>query len=450
MKRILIVVLLVCAGAVGLRAQVPLSEYAARRARLLDEAQAPVVLFAYGEDSFGIGGQEALSPETTFRQEENFYYLTGLQEPDAALLLIPQTMEARAVNLPGEMLFLLPRNKPREHWMGVRMGPDDPGIEGRTGFGHVEPFAALRGELERAAKVFPDLYTLLPTPGPDAGRTHAGQWVAWLREALPNTNFEDVRGLLGALRQVKSSAEQALLRVAIERSMAAHRAAMRGLRPGMHEYEIAALMEYTYKRAGCERSGYAPIVGSGFNSTVLHYDGLKRQMEAGDVVVIDVGGECDAYTADITRTLPVSGRFSQRQREIYEIVLGAQKAAIAAVKPGMTLSRTGDNSLYRIAYDYINTHGHDRNGAPLGPYFIHGLGHHIGLQVHDAGDPKRPLEPGMIITIEPGIYIPEENLGVRIEDDVLVTPDGAELLTADLPRTVEDIERAMAEAETPQ
>jgi Xaa-Pro aminopeptidase len=207
-------------------------------------------------------------------------------------------------------------------------------------------------------------------------------------------------------------------------------------------------MEYTFKRAGCERSAYIPIVGSGFNSTVLHYSQNRRQMQAGELVVIDVGAECAGYAADITRTLPVSGKFSPRQREIYEIVLGAQNTAIAAVKPGMSFARTGENSLYRIAYDYINTHGKDRKGEPLGQYFIHGLGHHIGLQVHDAGNPTRVLAPGMIVTIEPGIYIPEENLGVRLEDIVLVTEDGAVLLTESLPRTIKEIERAMAKAPT--
>ncbi|MGH9787622.1 MAG: M24 family metallopeptidase, partial [Candidatus Acidiferrales bacterium] len=260
----------------------------------------------------------------------------------------------------------------------------------------------------------------------------------------PRVQFENARAALGALRQVKSPREQELLRVAIERSMEAHREASRALRPGMYEYEIASLMSYSFERAGCERPGYPPIVGSGPNSTVLHYAEPRRQMQAGEVVVIDVAGECAGYTADITRTLPVGGKFSQRQREIYEIVLGAQNAAIAAVKPGMTMAREGKNSLYKVAYDYINSHGKDSKGDRLGKYFIHGLGHHIGLQVHDAGDPNRPLAPGMILTIEPGIYIPEENLGVRIEDIVLVTDTGAVLLTASLPRTVEEVEHATA------
>jgi Xaa-Pro aminopeptidase len=161
---------------------------------------------------------------------------------------------------------------------------------------------------------------------------------------------------------------------------------------------------------------------------------------------MDVGGQYSGYTADVTRTIPANGHFTPRQREIYEIVLGAQNAALAAMKPGMTLGRAGSNSLFTIAYDYIDTHGKDREGRSLGRYFIHGLSHHIGLEVHDAGDPNRPLEPGMVVTDEPGIYIPEEKIGVRIEDDVLITPTGYKLLTARLPRTADEIETIMSQA----
>jgi Xaa-Pro aminopeptidase len=192
-------------------------------------------------------------------------------------------------------------------------------------------------------------------------------------------------------------------------------------------------------------------VGAGFNSTVLHYSGLSREIKDDDVVVIDVGGKYGGYAADITRTLPANGKFTPRQREVYEIVLGAQNAALAAVKPGAVLYG-GDSSLQQIVTDYINTHGQDKEGRTLGRYYTHGISHHLGLDVHDPGDRGRPLEPGMVITVEPGIYIAEENLGVRIEDDVLVTQDGYQLLTARLPRTVEQLEKMMAEsrAQPPQ
>jgi Xaa-Pro aminopeptidase len=206
-------------------------------------------------------------------------------------------------------------------------------------------------------------------------------------------------------------------------------------------------MKEIHEWGGCSREAYAPIVGTGFNSTVLHYSALNDEVKDGDVVVIDVGGEYGGYAADITRTLPANGKFTPRQREIYDIVLGAQNAAMAAVKPGATLYGA-KGSLQQIVTDYINTHGKDAEGRPLGRYYPHGVSHHLGLDVHDAGDRARPLEAGMVVTVEPGIYIPEENLGVRIEDDVLVTKDGYQLLTARLPRTVDEIEKIMAEGRT--
>jgi len=178
---------------------------------------------------------------------------------------------------------------------------------------------------------------------------------------------------------------------------------------------------------------------------VLHYNKLDRQIDGGEIVLMDVGGQYSGYASDITRTIPADGKFSPRQREIYEIVLGAQNAALAALKPGMTIGGKDSTSLQKIAAEYIDSHGKDREGHSLGKYYIHGLSHHVGLDVHDPSGPSRPLEPGMVITIEPGIYIPEENLGVRIEDDVLVTPTGYKLLTARLPRSVDEIEKIMAE-----
>jgi Xaa-Pro aminopeptidase len=187
-------------------------------------------------------------------------------------------------------------------------------------------------------------------------------------------------------------------------------------------------------------------VGAGPNSTALHYDKLGRKIEDGDIVVIDVGAQYSGYAADITRTVPANGKFAPRQREIYEIVLGAQNAALAALKPGTYMCGKGKQSLFKISYDYINSHGKDLKGKPLGQYFIHGLGHNIGLDVHDPGESCRALKPGQVVTVEPGIYIPEENLGVRIEDDVLITESGYELLSSKLPRTADEIEKIMAEA----
>jgi Xaa-Pro aminopeptidase len=193
---------------------------------------------------------------------------------------------------------------------------------------------------------------------------------------------------------------------------------------------------------GCERYAYSPIVGSGPNSTILHYSANRRRMDQGELLLIDAAAECGYYASDITRTVPINGKFTARQREIYEIVLGAQKAAIAAIKPGARMAGETD-SITRIARDYINSHGKDLHGEPLGKYFTHGLGHPVGIDVHDPAV-NGPLQAGMVITVEPGIYIPEENIGVRIEDVVLVTEKGARVLSQALPREVDEIEKALA------
>ena len=252
--------------------------------------------------------------------------------------------------------------------------------------------------------------------------------------------------MLASLRTYKDAGEIERIRHATDASIAAHFAAMRTVKPGITEREISALMQYEWGKRGCERPAYAPIVGSGFYSTVLHYSEDSGTMQAGDLVVIDAAGEYSMYASDITRTLPVSGKFTARQREIYDIVLGAQQAAVAAFRSGKSyLRRDQPDSLHDVAYNYINTHGKDLHGEPLGKYFIHGLGHYVGLNVHDPGDYDVPLGPGAVFTLEPGIYIPEEKLGVRIEDILYVDQDGKLInLTGNLPHTADDVEHAMA------
>jgi Xaa-Pro aminopeptidase len=272
----------------------------------------------------------------------------------------------------------------------------------------------------------------------------------WLRRSnsFPNyVAFRDAKPLLARLRMVKDAGELERVTRATSASIAGHQAALKAIHPGVNEREISALMQYEFGKRGCERPAYAPIVGSGFYSTVLHYSADDQTMKDGDVVVMDVAGEYAMYATDITRTAPVSGKFTPRQREIYNIVLGAQEAAIRAFQAGKSKLATGTDpdSLYKAAYEYINTHGKDLHGGPLGKYFIHGLGHHVGLNVHDANDPAVPLDKGMIFTLEPGIYIPEEKLGVRIEDMFAVDQNGKlVMLTQGLARTAEEVEKAMA------
>lgn len=419
-----------------------LSDYHDRRARLVRETgDGVVVLFGYSEDEIAIS-------TTSFRQNEMFYYLTGWNEPDGILLLIPKTPAAPGRGASGEIskeIFFIPSHDYREEkWTGPKLGPDDADAPARTGFPSVKSISLFPAELQEALKSFPKIYTEL-TPQPESGEDNfIKEMVAKLRQLAPLATFADIRQPVTRMRMVKSTGELALIHKAVEASVDAHLAAMKAVRPGVWEYEIAALMNYEYERRGCEWPSYPPIVGSGFFSTVLHYDQDENQMKDGDVVVMDVAGSYSGYASDITRTLPVNGHFTARQREIYEIVLGAQNAVLAAAKPGMSLSRGGPNSLQTIAYNYINTHGKDMHGNSLGPYFIHGVGHHIGLNVHDPAAYDMALQPNMVITDEPGIYIPEEKIGVRIEDDILITRDGAELLSRRLPRTVDEIEKLMA------
>jgi Xaa-Pro aminopeptidase len=420
----------------------PNADYHARRQALAAKTGgAAVLLFASPE---GEGPNDIYG----YRADNNFFYLTGWGEPGGALLLVPATQaKGDSPAQPYREIFFLPNhNFAQEKWTGPKLGPENPDGLKITGFDHVEALDNLRTELVR----------LLPSPratvytdvqGPDQDSISSTS-IDWLRRAnaFPvSVALLDVRPLIGALRVIKDDREIELIRKATNASIAAHMAAMRAMKAGISEREIASLMQYEWGKRGCERPSYAPIVGSGFYSTVLHYSEDSQTIQYGDVVVIDAAGEYSMYASDITRTLPANGRFTIRQREIYNIVLGAQQAAIEAFQSGKsTLRRDAPNSLHQIAYDYINSHGKDLHGEPLGKYFIHGLSHYVGLGVHDVGSYDIPLSPGMVFTIEPGIYIPEEKLGVRIEDTLYVDKDGKLInFVADLPHTADEVEKEM-------
>jgi len=437
-RLLLLFMVAACAcGVAQARFRQPNAEYHARREKLRAMVDGPIVLYGYT-------GHEDASEVALFFQEQNFYYLTGHNEPGGVVVLVPGTRHDVAVDRPNEILYLPPRDPKEEVWEGPKIGPSMPEASERTGFEYVVPIANLKSDLEELAKTYKNFYTILP-PSHEEGYPHLTESVALIRSMIPHANLKDIAPQLYAMRQVKSEGELALLQKAMDVSVDAHFDAMRTMRPGLFEYQIAARMKEIHEWGGCSREAYAPIVGTGFNSTVLHYSVLDSQIKDGDVVVIDVGGEYGGYAADITRTLPANGHFTPRQREIYDIVLGAQNAALAAIKPGAVLYG-GKGSVQQIVVDYIkNSSGRDKEGRTLERYYPHGVSHHIGLDVHDPGDRARPLEPGMVISAEPGIYIPEENLGVRIEDDVLVTQDGHRIMTGRLPRSADEIEKIMAE-----
>jgi Xaa-Pro aminopeptidase len=420
----------------------PGSDYHARRQKLAAKLNGGVALV--------FAPPEAEGPNDLYgyRPDDNFYYLTGWPEPGAAVLIAAE--RGATNNNPArpytEILFLPKRNFSQEQWTGPKLGPDDPKAIQSTGFERVESLDSLRDELVKLVPGRSTIYTDVPASGEDSNSKAPLQWLETANAFPVGTSYADIRPLLGSLRTVKDAGEVELIRKATDASVAAQLAAIKAIKPGMTEREISALLQYEWGKRGCERPAYAPIVGSGINSTVLHYSDDSGTIQNGDLVLMDAAGEYSLYASDITRTVPASGKFTARQREIYEIVLGAQKAAIAAFQSGVShLQRNQPNSLQDVAMNYINTHGKDLHGQPLGKYFFHGLGHYVGLNVHDPGDYSVPLGPGMVFTIEPGIYIPEEKIGVRIEDMFYVDSNGKLIrLTESLPQMPDEIEKLMA------
>jgi len=365
--------------------------------------------------------------DNDFRQDNTFFYFTQLETQDAWLLLT-----ARGPDSLETVLFLPPRTPERERWTGLRLGPDSVAVR-LSGIRTVLPVDSLENRVLRARFGGPrPIYTVISATTRDERR------IADL--VFSGADVRNVLPMVDSMRAVKDADEIARLRCAVDISVAGHIAAMRAARPGMYEYELEAALEDGFRRNGADRLGYPSIVGSGPNSTTLHYDVNRRRTENGDLVVIDAAAEWGQYTADVTRTFPVNGRFTPRQKAIYDLVLGAQQAAFDSVRPGITLFQ-----LDAIARAYMREHSGTLCGEKTcddREYFNHGLGHPIGMDVHDVGF-SRPLDVGAVFTLEPGIYLQAEKLGVRIEDDVLVTPKGGEWLSARAPRTTEAIERLM-------
>lgn len=422
---------------------VPPDRLADRRAALLERIGDGIVVVGASR----IRSIEGDYPQDSdYREDNDFFYLTGLEAPGATLILI-----GRERGQDEEILYLPPRNPEAERWMGPRLGPGREASE-LTGIRDVRSAERAADEIRaliQAANSPARTGGLYVKPGPGldlcalTGTSSEGSCADLLADKAGRDGggmVHDLRPHLAALRLVKDEDEMRRLRRAIEITTEAQREAMQAAKPGMWEYELEALIEYTFRRRGAERVGFPSIIGSGPNSTILHYDKSRRQTEPGDLVVIDIGAEFGYYSADVTRTIPISGRFTPRQRALYDLVLGAQQAAIDAVRPGVTI-----RELTGIARQYMRDHSGDLCGeVTCDRYFVHGLSHWLGMDVHDVGDYSTPLAPGMVITIEPGIYIPAEAIGIRIEDDILVTREGGELLSGSAPRSAEEIERLMA------
>ncbi len=393
-----------------------------------------------------------------YRPDSDFYYLTHFPEPEAVAVLVPGREH-------GEFILFCRENNPeKEIWDGRRAGLDG----ARAHYGADDAFPIddideiLPGLLENREKVFYSMGRFR-----DFDQRLLG-WVNEVRDKARNGvhapgEFVDLNHILHEMRLIKRPEEIKLMKRAARITVAAHRRAMRACKPGLMEYEVEAELLHEFRKGGSEYTAYPPIVGGGRNACVLHYIDNRDELKSGDLLLIDAGAEVDAYAADVTRTFPVNGKYSGEQRAVYEIVLAAQLAAIDNVRPGRHWNEPHEQAvrvLTRGLKDLKILTGDVEGHIEKGDYkrfYMHRTGHWLGMDVHDVGDYKiedtwRELEPGMTLTVEPGLYIAEGsadvdqrwwNIGIRIEDDVLVTRDGCEVLTADAPKSVADIEACM-------
>jgi Xaa-Pro aminopeptidase len=437
-----------------------MTNFAARRARLAAQMLPGAVAVLPTAPEAPRNGDS----DYPYRHDSYFYYLTGFTEPESVLVLVAARGErpARAI------LFCREKNLEREIWDGYRHGPDG----ARIAFGMDEawPIAELDARLPDLLADAPALY--YATASNAALDVQVAGWIKTVRARSRSgvtapAAFHNLLPLLDEMRLIKDEDEQATMQRAGSISGNAHARAMRAARPGLHEYALEAELLYEFRRNGAQFPAYTPIVASGPNACVLHYNVNDRLMQDGDLVLIDAGCELDGYASDITRTFPVNGRFTPAQRTLYELVLAAQDAAFAAIQPGRPYTAFHEAALRVLVQGML-----DLGLIPAGTFdsvedaiaakahvafYMHGTGHWLGMDVHDTGayrdltvadKPSRPLQPGMVLTVEPGIYVrpaagvPEEywNIGIRIEDDVVVTEDGYRLLTASAPKTVEEIE----------
>lgn len=399
---------------------ITVSEYAKRREKVLRALE--------GAAGLVLAGTGAVSdlPAGSRQTHGHFWYLTGLdQETGAAVLFDPSAEDPdRRITL-----FLRPRDPEMERWNGVR-SPLDGALRAETGFAHIARTSSLPARLTDAARRTRRLACLHPFAAYDADLSPDLALFKKVCERVPTAAIEERSQVLPAMRAVKSTAELALMERAVAITTAGYAEVLRCIRPGVNESDIAYAMTTAFHDSGGVPA-FEPIVGSGANGTILHYSANNRIVSDGDLIVIDYAAAYGGYAADVTRTLPASGKFTPEQRRLYEVVLRANLAATLAAVPGATFT-----DLQRAARAVIAKAGHEDD-------FLHGVGHHLGIEVHDV-TPDGPLAPGMVLTIEPGIYLPDSGVGIRIEDDVLITKSGPKVLTAAIPKTVEAIEAAMA------
>lgn len=393
---------------------------------------------------WGNGDDRGAGDVGTFRQDSAFFYLTGVELPNAVLVLRPDE----------DYLFLPPRDSDIERWTGPKWGPGEDAAQA-LGFDNVMSLSSSSIVLDARIRPVPSfegrlqswlcepgavLWTTFPSVASGAELTATHKLVSRLTERTPTFSVKDLSNVVDLLRQVKDEGETLLMRRAAEITIQGQRAAALAIKPGIGECAIDGFVYGAFRQGGAEGLAFPSIVGSGFNATTLHYDQNVGICRDGELVVVDIGARYGYYCGDVTRTYPVNGTFTDRQRSLYNLVLEAHDRVEEAIKPGATIFE-----LRKIAYGvFQESELRDSNGEQLGQHFIHGLGHFLGLDAHDPGGDNIVLESGMVITNEPGLYLQEEGIGIRIENDYLVTADGNENLSGAFPTNADAIEALMA------
>jgi Xaa-Pro aminopeptidase len=415
-------------------------EFIRRRAALMEKT---------GDGLIILFGETRPLPGAHFHQDNDFYYLTGVEDPGAALIMQSRTKEA---------CLFLPQQTPREELMGGANLLKDPEARGKTGFTEIYQVSYLDEFLGRnLARAGTTLHLRLsPADTIDNARSETliftarqarlhyndqisldNHRILKLKERFPGAAFKDITPLVDAMRVIKSPEEIEVMRRNGRISAEGVREAMLATRPGGYEYEIEAAAMHVVLKNGAVGAAYPPIVGSGPNTCILHYEKNDRRVEDGDLVLMDFGGLLDYMCTDISRTWPASGKFTKEQREVYEIALEIQKACIEAYRPGVT-----NEDVQKHVAEVMKKKGLDPRGQRGG------FGHYVGLCTHDVGPRAERLQEGMVFAIEPGFYYPEKNIGVRIEDTVLITKDGCEVLTKDVPKEIDEVEKLLSRRET--
>ncbi|MDI9258781.1 aminopeptidase P family protein [Alicyclobacillus sendaiensis] len=410
-----------------------MNPYAKRREALLERIPDGAIALFFAGQAPHMSGDHAYSP---FHVNRNFYYLTGIEQEHSRLLLAKLGGSAQAI------LFTEHVSEVEEKWTGKRL-PDHVARE-ISGIADVQDLAQFETALGRMLRTgeYEWLYLDVEQDRFHQTETEAHRFAREFRDKYPAIGIRNPYAEVCRMRTVKDEGEIECIRRAIDITREGVVAMMKNARPGMREYELEAHFDFALRSRGVREHAFPPIVAGGERACVLHYVDNDQVIEDGQLVLCDLGASYKGYSADITRTFPISGTFTTRQREIYHIVLAAMEATIQAIRPGVTTGELNEVTKAVLAQE-LKRIGLIQEDGEVARYYYHGVSHRLGLDTHDVGSPKWPLEPGDVITVEPGLYIAEEGIGIRIEDDILVTEDGPVNLSSGIPKDPDEIERIM-------